>query len=51
MARKDGGDCGSVRAITRAVLPGVTVEAASRALIEKVRAVITDDSRPSLPVR
>jgi hypothetical protein len=34
---------GSVRDSTGAVLPGVTVEAASPALIEKVRAATTDD--------
>src|SRR5687767_10201026 len=34
---------GTVRDATGAVLPGVTVEAASPALIEKVRAVVTDD--------
>ena len=32
-----------MRDATGAVLPGVTVEAASPALIEKVRAVVTDD--------
>src|SRR5687767_7582316 len=35
---------GSVRDASGAVLPGVTVEAASPALIEKVRTVITDDA-------
>src|SRR4051812_44397658 len=34
---------GIVRDSTGAVLPGVTVEAASPALIEKVRVVATDD--------
>ena len=34
---------GSVRDTTGAVLPGVTVEAASPALIEKVRAAATDE--------
>ena len=34
---------GSVRDATGAVLPGVTVEAASPALIEKVRSVVSDD--------
>src|SRR5437867_121034 len=34
---------GAVRDATGAVLPGVTVEAASPALIEKVRSVVTDD--------
>src|SRR5438094_2912530 len=33
---------GGVRDATGAVLPGVTVEASSPALIEKVRAVVTD---------
>jgi hypothetical protein len=35
---------GVVRDASGAVLPGVTVEAASPALIEKVRSVVTDDS-------
>jgi hypothetical protein len=35
---------GSVKDATGAVLPGVTVEAASPALIEKVRNVVTDGS-------
>jgi hypothetical protein len=34
---------GTVRDATGAVLPGVTVEAASPALIEKVRSAVTDD--------
>ena len=34
---------GSVKDTSGAVLPGVTVEAASPALIEKVRTVVTDD--------
>jgi hypothetical protein len=34
---------GNVRDATGSVLPGVTVEAASPALIEKVRTVVTDD--------
>src|SRR3981081_4427794 len=38
-----GAMSGGVRAMTGAVLPGVTVEAASPALIEKVRVVVTDD--------
>jgi hypothetical protein len=38
-----GSIAGVVRDATGAVLPGVTVEAASPALIEKVRAVDTDD--------
>jgi hypothetical protein len=33
---------GAVKDTTSAVLPGVTVEAASPALIEKVRTVVTD---------
>jgi uncharacterized surface anchored protein len=33
-----------VKDTTGAVLPGVTVEAASPALIEKVRVVVTDNS-------
>jgi hypothetical protein len=37
-----GGIAGVVRDTTGAVLPGVTVEAASPALIEKVRSVVTD---------
>src|SRR5438477_6951752 len=37
-----GSIAGVVRDATGAVLPGVTVEAASPALIEKVRAVVTD---------
>jgi len=35
---------GVVRDASGAVLPGVTVEAASQALIEKVRSVVTDDT-------
>jgi hypothetical protein len=35
---------GEVKDTTGAVLPGVTVEAASPALIEKVRAAVTDGS-------
>ena len=35
---------GSARDATGAVLPGVTVEASSPALIEKVRSVVTDDN-------
>jgi hypothetical protein len=38
-----GAIAGVVRDATGAVLPGVTVEAASPALIEKVRTVVTDD--------
>src|SRR2546422_4359925 len=37
-----GGIAGVVKDTTGAVLPGVTVEAASPALIEKVRAVVSD---------
>src|SRR5262245_9545114 len=38
-----GAIAGVVRDTTGAILPGVTVEAASPALIEKVRVVVTDD--------
>src|SRR5687767_11144482 len=38
-----GSIAGVVRDTTGAVLPGVTVEAASPALIEQVRTVVTDD--------
>src|SRR5437870_955124 len=38
-----GSIAGIVRDTTGAVLPGVTVEASSPALIEKVRSVVTDD--------
>jgi len=38
-----GAIAGVVRDTTGAVLPGVTVEAASPALIEKVRTVVTDN--------
>ena len=38
-----GSIAGAVRDSTGAVLPGVTVEASSPALIEKVRTVVTDD--------
>jgi hypothetical protein len=37
-----GSIAGTVRDATGAVLPGVTVEASSPALIEKSRAVVTD---------
>ena len=37
-----GAIAGVVRDATSAVMPGVTVEAASPALIEKVRTVVTD---------
>ena len=43
-ALAQSGIAGVVRDTSGAVLPGVTVEAASPALIEKVRAVVTDDS-------
>ena len=42
-AQSTGSIAGVVRDTTGAVLPGVTVEAASPALIEKVRTVVTDD--------
>ena len=35
---------GTVRDASGGVLPGVTVEAASPALIEKVRSAVTDDT-------
>jgi len=38
-----GSVAGTVRDVSGAVLPGVTVEAASPALIEKVRSAVTDD--------
>src|SRR5580700_3706489 len=38
-----GGIAGVVRDTTGAVMPGVTAEAASPALIEKIRTVVTDD--------
>src|SRR5262245_48112467 len=38
-----GAIAGTVKDTTSAVLPGVTVEASSPALIEKVRTVVTDD--------
>src|SRR5436309_476225 len=41
-AQTTGSIAGVVRDTTGAVLPGVTVEAASPALIEKVRVVVTD---------
>ena len=37
---------GTVRDASGGVLPGVTVEAASPALIEKVRTAVTDGTRP-----
>ena len=42
-ARAQSGIVGIVKDATGAVLPGVTVEASSPALIEKVRAVVTDE--------
>jgi hypothetical protein len=42
-AQSDSNIAGVVKDATGAVLPGVTVEAASPALIEKVRTVVTDD--------
>src|SRR5947209_5616319 len=42
-AQTAGAIAGVVRDTTGAVLPGVTVEAASPALIEKVRVATTDD--------
>ena len=42
-AQSNGGIAGTVKDSTGAVLPGVTVEAASPALIEKVRTAVTDD--------
>jgi hypothetical protein len=42
-AQGASGIAGVVRDTTGAVLPGVTVEASSPALIEKVRSVVTDD--------
>jgi hypothetical protein len=41
-AQSAGGIAGAVRDASGAVLPGVTVEASSPALIEKVRTVVTD---------
>ena len=43
LAQSTGGIAGTVKDTSGAVLPGVTVEAASPALIEKVRTVVTDD--------
>jgi hypothetical protein len=42
VAQQTSGIAGAVRDTSGAVLPGVTVEAASPALIEKVRSVVTD---------
>lgn len=44
IASAQGSIIGVVRDTSGAVLPGVTVEAASPALIEKVRAAVTDGS-------
>src|ERR1700687_2848975 len=41
-AQAGGGIAGVVRDTSGAVMPGVTVEASSSALIEKVRSVVTD---------
>ena len=41
-AQQAAGIAGVVRDTSGAVLPGVTVEAASAALIDKVRSVVTD---------
>src|SRR5262249_24523760 len=43
-AQQVSGIAGVVRDATGAVLPGVTVEAASPVLIEKTRAAVTDDN-------
>ena len=43
LAQQASGIAGVVKDTSNAVLPGVTVEAASPALIEKVRSVVTDD--------
>ncbi|NOT26134.1 MAG: TonB-dependent receptor [Acidobacteria bacterium] len=42
MAQQASGIAGAVRDTSGSVVPGVTVEAASAALIEKVRSVVTD---------
>jgi hypothetical protein len=42
-ASAQSGIAGAVKDTTGAVLPGVTVEASSPALIEKSRTVVTDD--------
>jgi hypothetical protein len=44
IAQQAGGISGVVRDSTGGVLPGVTVEAASAALIEKTRSVATDET-------
>jgi hypothetical protein len=41
-AQQASGIAGLVQDPSKAVLPGVTVEAASPALIEKIRTVVTD---------
>src|SRR5438093_12371868 len=50
-ARAQSETAGSIAGLTRdttgAALPGVTVEAVSHALIEKVRTVVTDDQGQS----
>ena len=43
-AQSNSNIAGVVKDTTGAVLPGVTVEAASPALIEKVRSVVTDSA-------
>ena len=43
-ARAQGSIAGSVKDTSGAVLPGVTVEASSDALIEKTRSAVTDSS-------
>ncbi len=43
-AQEEASITGTVRDTSGAVLPGVTVEASSPALIEKVRSVVTDGS-------
>jgi hypothetical protein len=42
LARAQASIAGTVRDASGAVLPGVTVEASSPALIEKTRSVVTD---------
>ena len=44
VARAQSAIAGVVKDTTGAVMPGVTVEAASPALIEKVRTAVTNDS-------
>ena len=43
VASAQSGITGVVKDASQGVLPGVTVEAASPALIEKIRTVVTDD--------